>query len=88
MEKAHLLKAWGRIVTGYYPSLSVKITRECPLHCPGCYAYEPEHLGAVGPLRSLADRKGTDLVDGVVALVRGQDCHIGRLLRSNCFEYC
>jgi len=70
MEKAHVIKAWGRIVTGYYPSLSVEITRECPLRCPGCYAYEPEHLGAVGPLRSLADRKGPDLVEGVVALVR------------------
>lgn len=70
MEKTHVLKAWGRIITGYYPSLSVEITRECPLRCPGCYAYEPEHLGAVGPLRSLADRKGADLVEGVLALVR------------------
>lgn len=70
MEKAHVLKAWGRIVTGYYPSLSVEITRECPLRCPGCYAYEPEHLGAVGPLRSLADHKGNDLIEGVLALVR------------------
>ena len=70
MEKAHVFKAWGRIITGYYPSLSVEITRECPLRCPGCYAYEPEHLGAVGPLRSLADRKGADLVEGVLALVR------------------
>lgn len=70
MEKAHVLKAWGRIITGYYPSLSVEITKECPLRCPGCYAYEPEHLGVIGPLRSLADRKGPDLVDGVIALVR------------------
>src|SRR5690348_13967542 len=70
MEKADVLRAWGRILTGYYPSLSIEITRECPLRCPGCYAYEPEHLGAVGPLRSLADRKGTDLIEGVVALVR------------------
>src|ERR1041384_7493562 len=67
MEKADVLRGGGRIVTGYYPSLSVEITRECPLRCPGCYAYEPEHLGAVGPLRSLADRKGADLVEGVVA---------------------
>ena len=70
MDKADVFRAWGRIVSGYYPSLSVEITRECPLRCPGCYAYEPEHLGAVGPLRSLADRKGEDLVEGVVALVR------------------
>ena len=70
MDRADIFRAWGRIVTGYYPSLSIEITRECPLRCPGCYAYEPEHLGAVGPLRSLADRKGADLIEGVVALVR------------------
>jgi organic radical activating enzyme len=70
MDKADVFRAWGRILTGYYPSLSIEITRECPLRCPGCYAYEPEHLGAVGPLRSLVDRKGPELVEGVVALVR------------------
>src|SRR6185369_2776656 len=70
MDRADIFRAWGRILTGYYPSLSIEITRECPLRCPGCYAYEPEHLGAVGPLRSLADRKGADLIEGVVALVR------------------
>jgi MoaA/NifB/PqqE/SkfB family radical SAM enzyme len=70
MRKANVFRAWGRILTGYYPSLSVEITRECPLRCPGCYAYEPEHLGELGPLRSLADRKGTDLIEGVVELVR------------------
>jgi organic radical activating enzyme len=70
MDKADVFRAWGRIITGYYPSLSIEITRECPLCCPGCYAYEPEHLGEVGPLRSLADRKGADLIEGVIALVR------------------
>ena len=58
MKKADLLKAWGRILLGYYPSLSVEIARECPLRCPGCYAYEREHLGELGPLRSLADQNG------------------------------
>ena len=70
MKKAEVFKAWGRILSGYSPSLSIEITRECPLHCPGCYAYEPEHLGAVGPLRSLTDRKGQELVEGVLQLVR------------------
>lgn len=70
MDKADLLRAWGRILTGYYPSLSVEITRECPLKCPGCYAYEPEHLGQLGPLRSLADQSGDNLIDGVLDLVR------------------
>ncbi len=50
--------------------LSIEITRECPLRCPGCYAYEPGHLGELGPLRSLADHKGQQLIDGVLALVR------------------
>jgi len=70
MNKADLFKAWSRILTGSYPSLSIEITRECPLRCPGCYAYEPEHLGQIGPLRSLSDRKGTELVEGVLKLVR------------------
>ncbi|PWT91665.1 MAG: radical SAM protein [Blastocatellia bacterium] len=70
MKKSEVFQAAGRILTGYYPSMSVEITRECPLRCPGCYAYEPEHLGEVGPLRSLADFKGTELIDGVLDLVR------------------
>ncbi|HEX8071126.1 MAG TPA: radical SAM protein [Pyrinomonadaceae bacterium] len=70
MNKLDVFRSWGRILRGYYPALSIEITRECPLRCPGCYAYEPEHLGAVGPLRSLADYKGQALVDGVLRLVR------------------
>src|SRR6185369_5006202 len=70
MDRADLVRAWGRILTGYYPSLSVEITRECPLKCPGCYAYEPEHLGQLGPLRSVADQNGDNLINGVLDLVR------------------
>ena len=70
MKSGDVFRAWGRILTGHYPSLSIEITRECPLRCPGCYAYEPEHLGAsVGPLRTLADYKGQQLVDGVLEIV-------------------
>jgi len=69
LKKSDVVKAWGRILTGHYPSLSIEITRECPLRCPGCYAYEPEHLGEAGPLRSLADFKSQELIDGVLALV-------------------
>jgi sulfatase maturation enzyme AslB (radical SAM superfamily) len=65
-----VVRAWGRILRGDYPSLSIEITRECPLRCPGCYAYEPEHLHQLGPLRTLSDYKGDQLVDGVLALVR------------------
>src|SRR4030095_8137192 len=69
MKRSDLFRAFGRILRGYYPTLSIEITRECPLSCPGCYAYEPEHLGNAGPLRTLADLKGQALVDRVLDLV-------------------
>lgn len=69
MKRSDVVKAWGRILSGHYPNLSIEITRECPLRCPGCYAYEPEHLGTTGPLRSVADFKSQELIDGVIALV-------------------
>lgn len=77
MSKWDLVRAWGRILGGTRPSLSLEITRECPLRCPGCYAYEPEHLGTAGPLRSLADHRDQDLIDRVLALVdRERPIHV------------
>src|ERR1044072_7693047 len=70
MKKTDLFKAWGRILSGHYPSLSIEITRECPLRCPGGSAYEPQHLGGLGPLRVLSDYKGQELIDGVLSLAR------------------
>lgn len=70
MKKSDVIHAWGRILSGQYPSLSVEITRECPLRCPGCYAYEPEHLHQLGPLRTLSDYKGDQLVEGMLDLAR------------------
>ena len=64
-----ILTAWGRILRGYAPSLSIEITRECPLHCPGCYAYGEDHLGGDLRLRELRDFKGQALIDGVLELV-------------------
>lgn len=64
-----MFRAWGKILTGRYPNLSIEITRECPLRCPGCYAYEPEHLNGGVNLRQLSDYKGDDLVEKVTALV-------------------
>jgi MoaA/NifB/PqqE/SkfB family radical SAM enzyme len=66
----HLVEAWGRILTGSVPLLSIEITRECPLHCPGCYAYGAEHLAGGITLRELNDLRGDALVEGVVGLVR------------------
>src|SRR5258708_5781936 len=64
-----IVSAWGRILTGYTPALSIEITRECPLRCPGCYAYGDDHLGGDMTLREVRDLKGQELVDGVLALV-------------------
>ncbi|MES1255762.1 MAG: radical SAM protein [Acidobacteriota bacterium] len=64
-----ILSAWGRILNGYSPVLSIEITRECPLRCPGCYAYGDDHLGGELTLREVRDLKGQALIDGVVALV-------------------
>jgi len=64
-----IIKAWGRILAGYQPNLSIEITRECPLTCPGCYAYGSEHLGGEVKLRELQDFKGQQLVDAMFALL-------------------
>jgi MoaA/NifB/PqqE/SkfB family radical SAM enzyme len=65
-----ILRAWGRILRGYVPMLSIEITRECPLSCPGCYAYGDSHLGGEVTLRELSDFRGAALVSGILDLVR------------------
>ena len=70
MTHSDLLPAWGRILRGYRPLLSLEITKECPLRCPGCYAYGGDHLGDTVTLRQLNDYRGEALVNGVLALVR------------------
>ncbi|MDA1095142.1 MAG: radical SAM protein [Acidobacteria bacterium] len=64
-----IVPAWGRILAGRPPAMSIEITRECPLHCPGCYAYGDDHLGGDLTLRQVRDFKGQELIDGVLALV-------------------
>jgi MoaA/NifB/PqqE/SkfB family radical SAM enzyme len=64
-----IIRAWGKILAGRRPNLSIEITRECPLRCPGCYAYGDEHLGGGQTLRTLADRKGQQLIDGIIEVV-------------------
>lgn len=72
-----VLAAWGKILRGRAPMLSIEITRECPLSCPGCYAYGDTHLGSGKVLRELSDFRGGALVDGVVDLVRAhQPLHV------------
>ncbi|MCI0721749.1 MAG: radical SAM protein, partial [Acidobacteria bacterium] len=77
MKSAQVLQAWGRVLSGRLPVLSIEITRECPLRCPGCYAYEDAHLGGEITLRQLADYKGSQLVEGILSLVeRYQPLHL------------
>jgi MoaA/NifB/PqqE/SkfB family radical SAM enzyme len=49
--------------------LSIEITKECPLRCPGCYAFDEAHLGGERVLRDLTDFKGNELVRRVLAVV-------------------
>ena len=69
MYISQIIQAWGKILKGEHPSLSIEITRECPLKCPGCYAYDAAHLGGGQTLRDLNDRRGQALVDGVLEVV-------------------
>ena len=72
-----VMRAWSRILTGHRPILSIEITRECPLACPGCYAYNPDHLGGEILLRQVRDKKGKELVEGILSLVaRHKPLHI------------
>src|SRR5260221_14114092 len=69
VHSSQISQAWGKILKGEHPSLSIEITRECPLQCPGCYAYDDAHLGGGKRLRDLNDRRGQSLVDGVLEVV-------------------
>jgi sulfatase maturation enzyme AslB (radical SAM superfamily) len=72
MERQAVLRAWARILAGYAPNLSIEITRECPLRCPGCYAYGAHHLGPGATLRALSDFKGMPLIDALLRVVRAR----------------
>jgi uncharacterized Fe-S cluster-containing radical SAM superfamily protein len=65
-----ILRSWYAILNGRRPAMSIEITRECPLSCPGCYAYGEDHLGRGVGLRDVTDFKGEALVERVLHLVR------------------
>lgn len=69
MKKSDVLRAWARILGGHAPSLSIEITKECPLRCPGCYAFDDAHLGGESRLRELSDFRGDELISKVLALI-------------------
>jgi MoaA/NifB/PqqE/SkfB family radical SAM enzyme len=71
VKSSEVMQAWKSILSGRRPSLSIELTRECPLRCPGCYAYDPAHLGGDGniTLRQLSDYKEDALVKNVLRVV-------------------
>jgi MoaA/NifB/PqqE/SkfB family radical SAM enzyme len=69
MKKSEVIRAWAKILSGRAPSLSIEITKECPLRCPGCYAFDAAHLKGGTQLRDLSDFKGDQLVQGVLDLL-------------------
>jgi len=69
MKTSEVLSAWSRILAGKPPSLSIEITKECPLRCPGCYAFDASHLGPGMQLRQLSDFKGDELVRRILEIV-------------------
>jgi len=66
---AQIFPAWAMILEGRRPFLAIEITRECPLRCPGCYAYDAHHTGTSGSLRNVRDLTGSALIDGILSLV-------------------
>lgn len=78
MKAQEILQSWSTILGGRQPLMSIEITRECPLRCPGCYAYDDAHLGGNGvTLRVLSDYKQDALVKGVLDLVdRHRPLHV------------
>jgi len=76
MKTSEILRGWKTILAGRTPFLSVEITKECPLSCPGCYAYGDEHIGGI-LLNQISDFKGPELVRRFIELVdRYKPLHI------------
>jgi len=69
INAADVLRGWKAILAGRTPFLSIEITKECPLTCPGCYAYGTDHLGGETVLRQVSDFQGQKLVDRVIELI-------------------
>jgi sulfatase maturation enzyme AslB (radical SAM superfamily) len=69
MKVIQVLQGWKMILAGRTPFLSIELTKECPLSCPGCYAYGNEHLGGNLLLTQVSDFKGRELVQRFMDLI-------------------
>jgi len=77
MKAIEVMRGWKTILSGRRPFLSIELTKECPLKCPGCYAYGEDHLGGNVLLTQVSDFKGKELVDRFIAVVeRYQPLHV------------
>ena len=70
MKPRDIFPVWWGILRGRSPFLSIEITKECPLRCPGCYAFAPGHLGSGVRLKHLSDLRGKQLIETVIDTVR------------------
>jgi sulfatase maturation enzyme AslB (radical SAM superfamily) len=68
MRTSEILRGWKAILTGRAPFLSIEITKECPLSCPGCYAYGNDHIEGI-LLNQVSDFKGPELVRRFMELI-------------------
>src|SRR5262245_17806353 len=69
MKATQLLRGWTTILEGRTPFLSIELTKECPLSCPGCYAYGDQHLGGNVLLTQVSDYRGKELVERFLQVV-------------------
>src|SRR5438552_2502999 len=69
MKVTEILRGWKTILAGRAPFLSIELTKECPLRCPGCYAYGNEHLGGDLVLTQVSDFTGRELVTRFMELI-------------------
>src|SRR6476660_4154356 len=69
MNVLQIMRGWKAILAGRASFLSIEIIWECPLSCPGCYAYGDDHLGGGVLLKQVSDFKGDELVRRVMTLV-------------------
>ncbi len=73
IARRELLQAWGKLLRGKTPLLSVEVTSDCPLRCAGCYAYADRHVGDHTSLRATDDYRGDELVTRLLALIDRHD---------------
>jgi len=68
LKYKRVYQAWAQLLNGRLPAVSLEITNKCPLSCPGCYAYQPNHVNGAA-LETIPDLSGEDLIQGILDLL-------------------